>query len=96
MLRTLLPSLALLSIAACTASGDRWERPDRTPPTVRETSYCHEEARRQAAFRYPDQPRRDDMGGPRLEDNRRFPAEIDFYEQCMTRLGFVRVSAPAG
>jgi hypothetical protein len=42
MLRTLLPPLALLSIAACTASADRWERPDHTPPTARETSYCHE------------------------------------------------------
>jgi len=96
MLRTLLP-LALLSIAAaCTALADRWERPDHTLPTARETSYCREEARRQAAFLYPDQPRHEDMGGPRVEDNRKFSAEISLYERCMTRLGFVRVSAPAG
>jgi hypothetical protein len=28
-----------------------------------------------------------------MPDDRRFPAEIRFYEQCMTRLGYVRASA---
>ena len=89
----------LLGLAACTApaGGDRWERPaDRTLPTASESIYCRDEARRQAAVRYPDQPPREQRGLPRLEDQRRFPAEIQFYDQCMRRAGFVRVPAPAG
>jgi hypothetical protein len=88
--------LVLLALAACavTPPGDRWERPDHTLPTASESIYCRDEARRQAAVRYPDQPPREERGLPRIEDQRRFPAEIQFYAQCMRRSGFVRVSAP--
>jgi hypothetical protein len=89
---------ALLGLAGCSATptGDRWERPaDHTLPAASESLYCRDEARRQAAVRYPDQPPREERGIPRLEDQRRFPAEIQFYDQCMRRAGFVRVTAPA-
>jgi hypothetical protein len=88
--------LALLVVAGCaTGSADRWQRSDdRTPPTASETFYCHDEAQRQAGVRYPGQPPREQRGLPRIEDQREFPAEIRFFEQCMTRQGFVRASAP--
>jgi len=90
--------LPLLLLAACAATppGERWERPDHTPPLASESIYCRDEARRQAAVRYPDQPAREDRGLPRISDERKFPAEIRFYELCMTRAGFTRVSTPAG
>lgn len=90
-------TILMLALGACvTISGDRWERPeDHSLPSPSQTLYCHEEARRQASVRYPDQPVRDDRGLPRIPDDRKFPAEIRFYEQCMTRAGFVRVSGPA-
>jgi hypothetical protein len=91
-----MPLLALLALAACVASSDRWERvDDHSLPSSSETSDCHFEARRQAFVRYPDQPASEERGLPRIEDQRRFPAEIQMFEQCMTRKGFVRVSAPA-
>ncbi len=85
---------ALLALAACSgqsASAPRpWERADHTPATGTDTSYCHQEARRQAGTMYPDRPPNDAVGQPRISDERRFPAEIGLYEQCMTRLGYVR------
>ena len=94
MLERLLP-LLLLAACAATPPGDRWERPaDHTQPTASESGYCRDEGRRQAAVRYPDQPPREERGLPRMDDQRRFPAEIQFYEQCMRRSGFLRVSAP--
>src|SRR5689334_17119237 len=92
MVRRLLP---LVLLAACTGEpAEPWQRADRTPPTAGETFMCHDEARRQAGARYPDAPPREARGLPRIEDQRRFPAEIKFFEQCMTRQGFVRVAAP--
>ena len=64
-----------------------------TPPTVTDTSFCRQEGRRQAETLYPDRTPNDAVGVPRTPDDRRFPAEIRFYEQCMTRLGYVRASA---
>lgn len=89
----------MLALAACSATppGERWERPaDHSLPAASESLYCRDEARRQASARYPDQPAREERGLPRISDERRFPAEIRFYELCMTRAGFVRVSGPAG
>lgn len=89
-------SLAVLSLAACagqTNAPEPWERPDHTPPTVTDTSFCRNEGRRQAETLYPDRAPNDAVGVPRMPDDRRFPAEIRFYEQCMTRLGYVRASA---
>lgn len=90
----LLP-LALLAVAACTGRAEPWMAVDGAPPKVSEVAYCHDEGRRQATARYPDQPPREDRGLPRISDERKFPAEIRFYEQCMTRLGYVRVATPA-
>jgi hypothetical protein len=91
-----LPALILLAVAACaTAQSEPWARPDGTAPPVTEVGDCHFEARRQAIVRYPDQPRREERGIPAIEDERRFPAEIRFFEQCMTRKGYARVVAPA-
>lgn len=91
----LLP-LAVLALAACTGRpAAPWERADGARPNASEVAYCHDEARRQASARYPAQPPREDRGLPRISDEREFPAEIRFYEQCMTRLGYGRVSAPA-
>lgn len=90
--------LVSLALGACTAppAGERWERPaDHSLPAASESIYCREEARRQASVRYPDQPAREDRGLPRISDERKFPAEIRFYELCMTRAGFVRVGGPA-
>ena len=90
--------IAALALAACSATppGERWERPaDHSLPTASESIYCRDEARRQASIRYPDQPARGDRGLPRISDERKFPAEIRFYEQCMTRAGFVRVNGSA-
>ncbi len=64
-----------------------------TPPAVADTSFCRNEGRRQAETLYPDRAPNDALGLPRTSDDRRFPAEIRFYEQCMTRLGYVRASA---
>jgi hypothetical protein len=87
--------LAVLALASCAGQqAEPWQRPDRTPPTASETFYCHDEAQRQAGVRYPGQPPREQRGLPRIEDQREFPAEIRFFEQCMTRRGFVRASAP--
>ncbi|HEY2870808.1 MAG TPA: hypothetical protein VGJ56_02755 [Reyranella sp.] len=89
-------SLAVLSLAACAGQANApepWERPDHTPPTVTDTSFCRNEGRRQAETLYPDRAPNDAVGVPRMPDDRRFPAEIRFYEQCMTRLGYVRASA---
>ena len=84
-----------LQLAACSGQppAEPWERPDHTTPTVSDTSLCREDARRQAGSLYPDQAPNDAVGLPRTSDERRFPAEIRFYEQCMTRQGFVRMSA---
>ncbi|HEY4171342.1 MAG TPA: hypothetical protein VGM96_31410 [Reyranella sp.] len=69
---------------------------DGTPPAVTDTSFCRQEGRRQAYILYPGQAPNDARGLPRTTDQRNFPAEIRFYEQCMTRLGYVRASmAPA-
>ncbi len=87
--------LVLLVAACAMPPGERWERPaDHALPSVSESGYCRDEARRQALMRYPDQPPREERGLPRIEDEHKFPAELRFYEQCMTRSGFVRVSAP--
>ena len=92
----LLP-FVLLTLAACSGQPpESWERPDHTPPGAGATSFCREEARRQAGTLYPSQAPNDARGLPRTTDERNFPAEIRFYEQCMTRQGFVRASvAPA-
>ena len=90
----LLP-LAVLAVAGCTGRAEPWTAADGAPPKVSEVAYCHDEARRQASARYPDQPAREDRGLPRISDERKFPAEVRFYEQCMTRLGYVRAPAPA-
>lgn len=91
-------SLAVLALACCSGQPpEPWERPDHTPPTVTDTAFCHNEGRRQASTLYPDRAANDVRGLPRTSDDRRFPAEVRFYEQCMTRLGYVRASAaPVG
>jgi hypothetical protein len=90
-----LVSLAVLAVAACTGqTAEPWEGPDRAPPKASEVGYCHDEARRQASVRYPAQPPREERGLPRISDQREFPAEIRFFEQCMKRLGYMRVAAP--
>ena len=83
-----------LLVAACAPAqpGETWERPVHTPPTVTETFYCRVEARREAGMIYPDRPPSDAAGTPRMQDPSRFPAELRFYEQCMTRLGFARAA----
>ena len=96
----LLPVAVLLlglQLAACSGqpAAEPWEKPDHTPPTATDTSYCRDEARRQAHILYPSQPASESRGLPRTTDQRNFPAEIRFYEQCMTRLGYVRAAAPA-
>jgi hypothetical protein len=87
--------LAVLAVAACASQpAEPWEGPGHTPPKASEVAYCHDEGRRQASVRYPAQPPREERGLPRISDQREFPAEIRFYEQCMTRLGYVRAAAP--
>lgn len=83
-----------LQLAACSGQppADPWERPGRTPPSATDTSYCHQEARRQADLLYPAQPASEARGLPRITDQRNFPAEVRLYEQCMTRLGYVRAN----
>jgi hypothetical protein len=89
----LLP-FVLLALAACSGQPpEPWVRADHTPPTAGEASFCREEGRRQAGTLYPSQAPNDARGLPRTTDERNFPAEIRFYEQCMTRQGFVRASA---
>jgi hypothetical protein len=44
-----------------------------------------------AEFRYPGQVRQGDPGHT-VPDDRRFQAEIGFYDQCMDRKGYVRRS----
>jgi hypothetical protein len=87
----------LLAVAACSGQSppQPWERADRTPPSVTDTSYCRQEARRQADTLYPGQAPNDAVGRPRTTDDRNFAAEVGFYNQCMTRLGYMRASAPA-
>jgi hypothetical protein len=93
MLR-LLPLLLL--VAACSsAPPEPWARADGAPPGAADVSDCRFQARNQAGLRYPDQPPNVARGLPSIQDERRFPAEIRFYEECMTRKGFVRTSAPA-
>jgi hypothetical protein len=90
----LLLPFAFLTLAACSGQPpEPWERADHTPPTVTETSFCRDDARRQANTLYPGQAPNDARGLPRTTDDRNFPAEIRYYEQCMTRSGFVRASA---
>jgi hypothetical protein len=96
--RHLLPFAMLglgLQLAACSGQPppDPWERPDHAPPSATDTSYCRQEARRQAHILYPGQAPNDARGLPRTTDQRNFPAEVRFYEQCMTRLGYVRAGA---
>jgi hypothetical protein len=91
----LLPFALIVLVAACAGQpAEPWEKPDHTPPTVAETSFCHQEARRQAGSLYPDQAPNGAVGTPHISDERRFPAEVSFYEQCMTRSGFARVAQP--
>lgn len=86
--------LSLLAVAACSGQPqtqpEPWRRPDHMPPSATDTSYCRQEGRRQAETIYPDRAPNDAAGQPRTPDQRNFPAEIRFYEQCMTRLGYVR------
>ena len=85
-----------LQLAACSGqpAAEPWEKPDHTRPTATDTSYCRGEALRQANILYPSQPASEARGLPRTTDQRNFPAEIRFYEQCMTRLGYVRAGVP--
>lgn len=88
--------LILLALSACSGQPpERWERFDHTPPSASDSSFCREEARRQANTLYPSQAPNDARGLPRTTDERNFPAEIRYYEQCMTRQGYVRAVAPA-
>jgi hypothetical protein len=88
--------LAMLALAACSGQpADPWQRPDGTPTNATDTSYCRQEARQQANVLYPGAPPNDALGRPRTTDERNFPAELRFYEHCMTRLGYVRAGAPA-
>ena len=84
-----------LQLAACTGQSpaEPWARADGAPPSATDTSYCRQEARRQANILYPAQPASEARGLPRTTDQRNFPAEVRFYEQCMTRLGYVRAGA---
>ena len=78
---------------ACTSqpqSGGWEHEDDRGRPRVSETSECHDEARRRAEIRYPDPPR--ETAGrtwPQYNNDRRFPAEVGFFNECMRRKGFV-------
>jgi hypothetical protein len=84
------------ALAACAGQqAEPWVAADGTSPPVSEVGDCHAEANRQAATRYPDQLRRDSGSVVRIEDERRFPAHIGFFEQCMKRKGYARASAPA-
>jgi hypothetical protein len=85
-----------LQLAACTGQSpaEPWARPDGAPPSATDTSYCRQEGLRQANILYPAQPASEARGRPRTTDQRNFPAEIRFYEQCMTRRGYVRAAAP--
>jgi hypothetical protein len=89
--------LAMLVAAACAGQppAEPWQRPDGGAPSVTDTSFCRQEARRQANVLYPGAPANDARGLPRTTDERNFPAEIQFYEQCMTRLGYMRAAPPA-
>jgi hypothetical protein len=92
MTRTLV-QLAVLALGGCSqVQADPWVRKDDgSLPMAGDTSDCRIEAARLAAFRYPNQPR-PGQTGPSMEDERRFPAEIEMYNQCMGRKGFVRRS----
>jgi hypothetical protein len=85
--------LAILVLGGCAQQPpDPWVRQDSGAlPTAGDVSDCHIEARRLAGFQYPDQ-KPQGPSGPTIEDDHRFPAEIGFYNQCMTRKGFVRRS----
>ena len=87
--------LAVLALAACARQApEPWERPDHTQPTVADTSLCHNEARTQAGTLYSGGSPNTAFGGyPGDSDPGRFPAEIGFYDRCMTRLGYVQVGA---
>ena len=77
----------VVRLAGCsTLQVEPWERrDDRSTPTTADTSDCHMEARRRATAQYPGQLNRFMY---RTEDERRFPAEISYFEQCMQRKGF--------
>jgi hypothetical protein len=91
--------LLVLTLTGCAGrQSEHWERQDdRSPPGMSETSDCRFQARRQAEIQYPDRPREQAGRFPGYDD-RRFPAELAFYEECMRRKGFVRMNAttPAG
>lgn len=92
--RGLCAATVVLALAgACGgASAERWERPeDHAPAGVTETSDCRVDARRQAEARYPQQPIEQIGRLPNYDDDRRFPAEMTFYRDCMRRKGYVRV-----
>ncbi len=80
---------------ACAGPSLRWEgRSAGTAPTVAETDDCRQQARRQAALRFPRQPpgapsrRRAPSPGDVVADSDRFAAENGFYAQCMRQKGF--------
>ncbi len=77
----------LLGLFGCLQTDPWVRRDDLSTPTIADASDCHMEARRLATARYPRQVSRL-MYGP--EHERRFPAEISFFEQCMRRTGFAR------
>jgi hypothetical protein len=86
----------LVVLAACSATPQDagWERhDDHSPPTMADSSDCRFQARRHAELRYPNQPREQAGRSPRYDDDRRFPAEIGFYQDCMRQKGFVRAAA---
>jgi hypothetical protein len=89
--------LPLLLLAACAGAPppDRWERSDHAPVSSSDSLSCRAEARRQAEILYPDREPNDAAGRPRMTDQRNFPAEIRFFDQCMTRLGYVRAPGSA-
>lgn len=89
--------LVLVALAACSGQSlaQAWEKPDHTPASVSDISYCRQESRRQANSLYPPQPTGGVRDAPRMADDRNFRAEIGFYDQCMKRLGYVRETTPA-
>lgn len=96
MRATCLPAFIAFVLAACSGQpAEPWQRPDGTLTTATDTSYCRQEARRQANILYPPQRTNDVRGLLRTPDQRNFPAEVRFYEECMIRLGYVRASVPA-
>jgi hypothetical protein len=83
----LLCPFVLLGLLGCLQTDPWVRRDDQSTPTIADTSDCHMEARRLATAQYPRQVNRFMYG---TEDERRFPAEISIFEQCMRRTGFTR------